>query len=96
MDLGGIHRGRALATAGNLVFLGHADGSLTAHDANTLQEVWSFNAGTGINAPPISFAVDGKQYIAVLVGSRQSPFVTGLAPELKNTSTASMLYVFGL
>jgi len=30
------------------------------------------------------------------VGSRQSPFVTGMAPELKNTSTASMLYVFGL
>jgi alcohol dehydrogenase (cytochrome c) len=86
----------ALATAGNLVFIGHADGSLTAHDAKTLQEVWSFNAGTGINAPPISFAVNGKQYIAVLVGSRQSPFVTGLSPELKNTSTASMLYVFGL
>ena len=34
---GGLHRGGALATAGNLVFLGHADGSLTAHDANTLQ-----------------------------------------------------------
>jgi len=86
----------ALATAGNLVFIGHADGSLTAHDAKTLQEVWSFNVGSGINAPPISYSVNGKQYIAVLVGSRQSPFVVGLAPELKNTSTASMLYVFGL
>jgi alcohol dehydrogenase (cytochrome c) len=88
--------GGALATAGNLVFLGHPDGTLSAHDAKSLQEVWSFNVGTGINAPPISYSVNGKQYIAVLVGSRQSPFVQGMVPELKNTSTASMLYVFGL
>ena len=69
---------------------------MTAHDATTLQEVWSFNTGSGINAPPISYSVNGKQYIAVLVGSRQPVFVLQNAPELKNTSTASMLYVFGL
>jgi alcohol dehydrogenase (cytochrome c) len=86
----------ALATAGNLVFIGSADGEFTAHDAKTLQEVWSFNVGTGINAPAISFSANGKQYIAVLAGSRQAPAVVGLSPELKNTSTASMLYVFGL
>ena len=62
----------ALATAGNLVFLGHYDGTFTAHDAKTLQEVWSFNVGTGINAPPITYSVNGKQYVAVLVGSRQA------------------------
>src|SRR5215471_12680264 len=50
----------ALATAGNLVFIGHPDGTFSAHDAKTLQEVWSFNIGTGINAPPISFAINGK------------------------------------
>lgn len=86
----------ALATAGNLVFIGAADGEFSAHDAKTLQQVWSFNVGTGINAPAVSFSVGGKQYIAVLAGSRQSPFVVGLAPELKNTATASMLFVFGL
>ncbi|HEY2135133.1 MAG TPA: PQQ-binding-like beta-propeller repeat protein, partial [Xanthobacteraceae bacterium] len=86
----------ALATAGNLVFIGEADGSFSAHDAKTLQEVWSFNVGTGINAPAVSYSVNGKQYIAVLAGSRQSPFVVGNAPELKNTATASMLFVFGL
>jgi alcohol dehydrogenase (cytochrome c) len=86
----------ALATGGNLVFIGHADGEFTAHDAKTLQQVWSFNVGTGINAPAVSFSAGGKQYIAVLGGSRQSAFVVGLAPELKNTSTASMLFVFGL
>jgi alcohol dehydrogenase (cytochrome c) len=86
----------ALATAGNLVFIGEADGTFSAHDAKTLQEVWSFNVGTGINAPPISYSVNGKQYIAVLVGSRQQNNNIPQAPELKNMSTASMLYVFGL
>jgi alcohol dehydrogenase (cytochrome c) len=86
----------ALATAGNLVFLGHMDGTFSAHDARTLQEVWSFNVGTGINAPAVTYAVNGKQYIAVLVGSKQPANVISLSPELKNTSTASMLFVFSL
>jgi alcohol dehydrogenase (cytochrome c) len=88
--------GGALATAGNLVFIGHVDGTFSAHDAKTLQEVWSFNAGSGINAPPVAYSVNGKQYIAVLVGSRQSaPVMEGIA-EFKHTSTTNMLYVFGL
>jgi hypothetical protein len=40
--------------------------------------------------------VNGKQYIAVLVGSRQPTNIMQNMPELKNTSTASMLYVFSL
>jgi alcohol dehydrogenase (cytochrome c) len=88
--------GGALATAGNLVFLGHLDGTFAAYDARTLKELWSFNAGTGINAPPVTFAVNGRQYVAVLVGSRQPNNVMAVAPELKNTSPASMLYVFAL
>ena len=86
----------AMATAGNLVFLGHIDGTFSAYDAKTLKELWSFNVGTGINAPAITYAVNGKQYVAVLVGSRQPNNVIPQAPELKNTSTASMLFVFGL
>jgi alcohol dehydrogenase (cytochrome c) len=86
----------ALATAGNLVFLGHLDGTFAAYDAKTLQEVWSYNVGTGINAPPISYSVNGKQYIAVLVGARQPANVLQNLPELRNTSTASMLFVFSL
>jgi alcohol dehydrogenase (cytochrome c) len=88
--------GGALATAGNLVFFGLPDGTFAAHDAKTLKELWSFNTGTGINAPPITYSVNGKQYIAVLVGSRQAPNIIPLSPELKNTSTASMLFVFSL
>jgi alcohol dehydrogenase (cytochrome c) len=78
------------------VFTGHVDGTFSAHDAKTLQEVWSINIGTGINAPPITYSVNGKQYVAVLAGARQSANVIGNAPELKHTSTASMLFVFGL
>jgi alcohol dehydrogenase (cytochrome c) len=88
--------GGVLATAGNLVFIGQLDGTLYAYDARTLKEVWSFNAGTGINAPPVTYSVNGKQYIAVLMGSKQTASVWEDSPELKNTSTASMLYVFGL
>ena len=86
----------ALATAGNLVFLGQADGNFTAYDAKTLKQVWNFNVGTGINAPAISYSVNGKQYIAVLAGSRQSPFVMQSDPSLKFSSTTSMLFVFAL
>ncbi len=86
----------ALATAGNLVFIGNPDGTFSAHDAKTLKELWSFNTGTGINAPAVSYSVNGKQYVAVLVGSRQAPNIIPLSPELKNTSTASMLFVFSL
>ena len=60
------------------------------------RRLWSFNVGTGINAPPISYSVNGKQYIAVLVGSRQSPFVMQNDPSLKYSSTTSMLFVFAL
>ena len=88
--------GGLLATAGNLVFFGQPDGTFAAHDAKTLKELWSFNTGTGINAPPVTFTVNGKQYVAVLVGSLQKVNVLNTSPELKNTSTASMLYVFSL
>jgi len=44
----------------------------------------------------VSYSVNGKQYIAVLAGSRQSPFVMQNDPALKNSSTTSMLFVFGL
>ena len=67
----------------------------TAYDARTLKEVWSINLGTGINAPPATYSVNGKQYVAVLVGSKQDAVVINRSPELKNTSSASMVFVFG-
>jgi len=86
----------ALATAGNLVFLGHYDGTFAAYDAKTLNEVWSFNVGSPIQAPPMSYSANGKQYVAILVGARMWPYIIQNAPELKNMTTTSTLYVFAL
>ena len=61
-----------------------------------MQELWSFDVGTGINAPPITYSANGKQYIAVLVGMRVGANLLGNMPELKNIETASMLFVFSL
>jgi alcohol dehydrogenase (cytochrome c) len=60
--------GGALATAGNLVFWGTADGYLKAADAKTGKVLWQFQTGTGIIAPPITWEQDGEQYIAVAAG----------------------------
>ena len=57
-----------LSTAGNLVFGGDLFGNAWALDATNGKKLWSFNIGTGISSMPISFAVDGRQYIAVAGG----------------------------
>jgi glucose dehydrogenase len=57
-----------LSTAGDLLFTGHRDGRFAAYDADTLKELWSFSLGTPITAPPMSYSVGGKQYIAVVAG----------------------------
>ncbi len=60
--------GGALTTAGNLVFQGSGDGLLTAWKADTGEEVWKIDAKTGIIAPPVTYSIDGEQYIAVAAG----------------------------
>ncbi|NGP77778.1 PQQ-dependent dehydrogenase, methanol/ethanol family [Balneolaceae bacterium YR4-1] len=57
-----------LTTAGNLVFQGRSDGMLLAYDAATGDIVWEYNAGLGISAPPITYKINGRQYISLLVG----------------------------
>ena len=87
----------ALATAGGLIFTGFTDGTFAAYDDTTLQQVWKINMGIGFNAPPMSFEVNGKQYIAILSGL--SPIAKGkhaLIPELKEQRNQTMLFVFGL
>ncbi len=60
--------GGVLATKGGLVFMGEGNGDFSAFDAATGARLWKFNCGSGVNAPPISYAIDGKQYIAVAAG----------------------------
>jgi alcohol dehydrogenase (cytochrome c) len=59
-----------LSTDGDLVFTGHSNGRFSAYDADTVQELWSFSLGTPITAPPMSFAVGGRQYVAVVAGGQ--------------------------
>jgi alcohol dehydrogenase (cytochrome c) len=60
--------GGALTTAGGLIFTGEGDGWFRAYDAKSGDVLWSFFAGAGVNAPPASYSVDGKQYIVVGAG----------------------------
>ena len=60
--------GGVLATAGDLVFNGEANGWYKAYDARTGKELWKYNCGAGVNSPGVSYMVNGKQYIAVAAG----------------------------
>lgn len=60
--------GGALTTAGNLVFAGEGNGLFKAYDAKTGKVLWHFQCGAGVNAPPVSYMINGKQYIAVAAG----------------------------
>ena len=64
----GPWNGGVLSTAGNLVFEGTASGHFEAYRANTGEKLWSFDAQTGVMAGPISYSVNGEQYVAVLAG----------------------------
>lgn len=63
--------GGVLATAGGLVFNGEGSGDVAAYDAKSGDKLWRFACGAGVNAPPISYAIDGKQYVAVAAGGSQ-------------------------
>jgi alcohol dehydrogenase (cytochrome c) len=66
--------GGVMSTAGGLVFFGNDDGSFSAADARTGKPLWRFDANQNWRASPITFAVDGKQYIAIAGGSNVMVF----------------------
>ena len=63
----------AMSTAGNLVFYGNQHGMLKAVDAKTGKLLWEFDVGTGIIQSPMTYTVDGKQYLAVVAGRSKGP-----------------------
>ncbi|MBN46350.1 MULTISPECIES: pyrroloquinoline quinone-dependent dehydrogenase [unclassified Methylophaga] len=70
--------GGVLSTASGLVFTGEGSGELMAFDADSGDKRWSAKTEAGVNAPPISYSIDGKQHIAVAVGgNRLFGFKTG-------------------
>jgi len=64
--------GGTLTTAGNLVFSGNLHGDFRAIDAKNGKVLWSKNLGSGIGAGPVTYSVDGKQYVAIVVGRTAS------------------------
>ena len=98
VERAGPANGGALSTAGGLVFQGTGMGEFTALDAATGATLWSSQAHSGIMAAPISYQVDGKQYVAIMVGSGGSWGMIGGDANIKgnNLPNISRLLVFGL
>jgi alcohol dehydrogenase (cytochrome c) len=79
-----------VATKGGLVFTGDQRGFFMALDAKTGKELWKFQTGSGINASPITYELDGKQYVAVLSGLGGDPSFYFSSPK------GGMLWVFAI
>ncbi len=62
-----------MATAGDLVFTGNADGNFNAFDARTGTKLWSFQTQARVQAAPSTYSIDGEQYVAILVGGGGVP-----------------------
>ena len=86
-----------LSTAGGIVVTALLDGTVLALDDQTLEELWRINVGTGFNAPPMTYAVDGKQYIAIASGLfRNAKNKLARSPEMRAAAQATVIWVFGL
>jgi len=89
-----------LATGGDLIFGGDLEGYAFALDARTGEKVWSFNTGGRIASPPVSYSVNGRQYVAVSSGggSVTENFVPRIWPESKGhlPQATATLFVFAL
>jgi quinohemoprotein ethanol dehydrogenase len=94
----GPWNGGALTTAGNLVVQGTAAGEVVAYRADTGAKVWSSPAQTGVMAGPISYEVEGVQYIAVMAGWGGSYAMAGgaRAAASGNIRNVSRMLVFKL
>lgn len=87
-----------LSTAGNVVFAGDIQGNVQAYHAETGQELWSFNTGSGIRGGIITYAAGGDQYILVPSGIGSHVFfgLAGLFPETQDFPAGAALYAFKL
>ena len=86
-----------LATAGDLIFGGDVSGHLRAFDAESGKVLWEADLGSPVTGHPVTFAVDGKQYIAVSTGrSNLTGALARLTPEVTPQHSANKLFVFAL
>jgi alcohol dehydrogenase (cytochrome c) len=87
-----------VVTGSYLVFTGDPEGNFFALDGNTGEKLWSFATGSGHRGSPISYAVNGRQYVAVPVGwgSALSGLLPQLWPETEDFPGGDTLFVFAL
>lgn len=90
-----------ISTAGDLVFVGDLDRRFRAFDARNGEILWETRLGTSVQGHPVTFSIDGKQYVAVTtamgargVSPRTVPRV--IAPDVRHPSNGNALYVFSL
>ncbi|MFC3101766.1 PQQ-dependent dehydrogenase, methanol/ethanol family [Altererythrobacter lauratis] len=88
--------GGTLATGGDLVFQGLPQGRFVAYDARNGREVWSFEQERGIMAGPITYRVDGVQYVAVMAGYGGSMGMASQTDWMRRPPPNGMLLVFRL
>ena len=85
-----------MATGGGLVFGGDANGRFRAFDHETGEVLWEINLGSPVSGFPVSYAVDGRQYVAVSTGgAATTASFLQLTPELR-PSNGNNLFVFAL
>jgi alcohol dehydrogenase (cytochrome c)/quinohemoprotein ethanol dehydrogenase len=96
----GPWNGGILATAGDIVVQGDASGHFNVYRADDGQKLWSFDAQSAVMAGPVSYEVDGQQYIAVVAGwgsafSLQAGKLAGMSGNLRNVSRVLAFKVGG-
>ena len=85
-----------ISTGGGLLFGGDVNGRFRAYDQDNGDILWEVNLGSAVNGYPATFAVDGRQYVAVSTGGSGLAFgLARLTPELR-PGTGNQLYVFAL
>jgi quinohemoprotein ethanol dehydrogenase len=81
------YNGGIMATAGNLVFQGKAEGHFEAYAADTGEQLWSVQTGSAINAAPASYSLDGEQFVLIPIGAGGG--LQFLYPEMHSTAESN-------
>jgi PQQ-dependent dehydrogenase (methanol/ethanol family) len=93
VDHATMWNGGVLTTAGNLLFQGTGDGRLVAYRADTGERLWEAPTGTGIVAPPVTYQIDGVQYVAVMAGwGGAAPLTFDLPDSVKGQTGRLLAY----
>ncbi|MDP8995074.1 MAG: PQQ-binding-like beta-propeller repeat protein, partial [Pseudomonadota bacterium] len=83
-----------LSTAGDILFVGTPDGLFLALDARNGTQLWQFRTGSGIHSNPVTYSVNGRQFVAVPTG--WGGWIKGFAPNMIGQERGSAVFVFAL